>query len=371
MLKSYTMFADVRKLLESIRVIDLLKGEFVNEERKLDDDEPEKEGHIKKKLYWLKHTDTVADAMELLGTQHILSVPVRDPESEQWLGFIDVLDLVTFVIQEVTLEEDAENLQWASYPLSMLDSKDKQSIAKFTTLGEIFETNKRELELAPFCPVSKATNLYELMEDVLSKGIHRVPVIDDGHPRVLGLVSQSDVCNVLCKSLSSGLGYVGEHKGILGETGGMLMCDVLQKLKPGQASVISISQSANVLQALYLMRYNKVSGIAVVDANNKYIGNFSASDLRGFHLMQDDLSSLLLPIMEFLNTTIYEEEKQKLKPLTHNNTLIAAIRDLSVERVHRVWVVNEKNEVDGVFTLTDLCRLICELNILTPRRNKN
>jgi len=123
--------------------------------------------------------------------------------------------------------------------------------------------------------------LYQLCEDVFSREIHRVPVINDKN-FLLDIISASDVVSFIAQHIDR-IGSVAEA--------------TVGELNLGTRNVISMSSSALAIHAFYLMYYHKVSAVAIVDHDDHLVANLSASDIK---LIQPrELDMLLQPIMKF------------------------------------------------------------------------
>ena len=113
--------------------------------------------------------------------------------------------------------------------------------------------------------------------------VHRAAVMgSDGTPTAV--VSQSDVAR-----------FLSTHESSLGTLGGRTVAEAGWT---GRGSVIGVTPETSALAALALMRQHGVSGVAVVDAHGRLVGNFSVSDLRV--VVPEHFGSLALPVAEFL-----------------------------------------------------------------------
>jgi len=254
-----------------------------------------------------------------------------------WDGFVDVMDLVTFVLKTLTGEQDDEKFQWASYPTTEAELKEKQGMFVNTLLARVTDASYVD----PFCPISEFGNLMQAVEEVLGKGIHRAPVVDD-MGQLVGVLSQWDI-----------VAELEANKGSLGE----LSHTSLRELGLGGGDVITMSFTAKAIHAFYLMQYHKVSAVCVVDSEGCLLANVSASDIRGLH--QDQLHLLMQPVLVFLlqhNGAIKRPVSCDLD-YTFGNVLAM----LAQEHVHRVWVVEDDSAAQvpvGVVTVGDICTLL-------------
>jgi len=52
-----------------------------------------------KGLIYLYSNDSLAKAIEVLSTHEIQSAPVKDVVGKYWLGFLDVMDITTYILK--------------------------------------------------------------------------------------------------------------------------------------------------------------------------------------------------------------------------------------------------------------------------------
>lgn len=71
----------------------------------------------KNEVITVKSNLSIQEASKILAEKNILSAPVFDPESESWLGFVDVFDIV---VTALSIYSEAPNFQaeeakWSSW----------------------------------------------------------------------------------------------------------------------------------------------------------------------------------------------------------------------------------------------------------------
>ena len=297
-----------------------------------------------KKVIWLPDTSTLADALRVLDEHKILSLPVRDPESNEWTGFVDYAGILAFTLKTVTGEQDDERMQWGNYSTDpgLLDKKG-ELLASSQLKDLIAATSKDWKFTAPFYPVSRAGNLFQVVEEIFCKGVHRVPVVEDDN-RLVGILSQSDVCAAIVANL---------------DEIGTLASSPISLFKMGESLPITMSENAPAITAFFLMIYNKVSAVAIVDAEDKLVANLSLRDLRG--LNRTNLGSLLQPVGTYLRKAQLSRDGQSPSELVtcgKHSLFGDVLHSMAKNRLHRVWVVDEGKHVKGVVTLTDVCSFL-------------
>jgi len=290
----------------------------------------------------LKPTDSVEMALNTLAKHRILSAPVRDPESEEFDGFLDIMDILFFVLRTLTGFKD-ENVQWASYVQRMSDIVAKDKMLQITPIREIvgsFPYNK-------FCPVNQTANMFQLVEDVLSHHVHRAPVFDFSsreRKRLVGIASQTDVIR-----------YLAENAADLGLLALKTVSDL--KLAHELDSVVTMSDKAMAIHAFYLMYYNKVSAVAIVNSEGTLVANISASDLRG--LSNSSVATLFLPVCDYL-IKAHDLPKYPMTCKYYTRLDMVLVR-MGIFRVHRLWLVDDFERPIGLISLSDIMKRIATM----------
>jgi CBS domain-containing protein len=278
---------------------------------------------------------SVVDALQVLSSNNILGAPVFDKETNNFMGFVDMMDLLANVVSFYK-ERDIEGQAGEEVPVSWC-----RNIETLKERGEQFAKQPvtaliDKSRVDEYCPVSHHGTLFQVMEDVLSQHVHRVPVFDNSD-KVYNVLSQSDLIQFLYENIRDI---------------GIARFDTVEKLGLGTPAVISMSARAKAIHAFFLMLYNKVPAVAIVSGNGELVGNLSASDLRG--LDQNTFTELLKPVMEFVKSV---KRHRGLITCKKDSTLESVLSKLANNKVHRLWIVNDQNCPIGVVTLTDIMRL--------------
>lgn len=225
---------------------------------------------------------SVLETLQLLTSKGFLSCPVRASDSGEWIGFIDMLDILSFIVEECTEEHhvnmpgrgDVQWLSWCQNP-ERLRSKGGQDLAKVPT-----EQIMNKSRCDPWCPIEDTGNLFQLLESLAN--VHRVPVRDaQGH--IQHIVTQSAVVHFLNANMK-----------VIGD----LATRTLAELGLMEQSIISMSESAEAIVGFHTLRFNKVTGLAVVNKSGQYVCTLSVSDLKG--LGPETFDKLLEPCSKYI-----------------------------------------------------------------------
>lgn len=204
--------------------------------------------------------------------------------------------------------------------------------------------------------------------------VHRAAVTGaDGAPTAV--VSQTDVAR-----------FLSAHEGQLGALGTRTVADAGWT---SRGPVISVPPETAALAALALMRDRGISGVAVVDASGRLVGNFSVSDLRA--VVPEHFGSLALPVAEFLalehgfeywgidhsapdaaparsasafaraadrrRSTLGGDVGQTIAAAGPGDAVAAVLARMVARRVHRLYIVDSEGKPLGLVTLTDVLRV--------------
>ncbi|EFA82202.1 hypothetical protein PPL_04625 [Heterostelium album PN500] len=293
-------------LTDSTGSLNELPYTFLDERRicdLLDSEEPYWASKRNRKLVTIKGNETIINAMEIMAKNQILSLPVVEPENEkEFMGFIDMVDIIHSILCYYTTNENTKNCE-------------------------------NQSKYDNFIPVDFRGTLRQLISEVFQKDIHRVIVFNDDADGI-GILSQTDMIKYFLENLDS----LGEcvHKSV-------------DELKLIDNKVISMHENGISIHAFYLMLFHAVPGIAIVNENNDLVSSISLSDLRG--LNADSYPNLLKPTGEFLNN-------KKTITCTKETSLEVLMLTMFEHKIHRVWVVDSKESKKciGVITMVDIMK---------------
>jgi len=273
---------------------------------------------------------STVDALKTLTKHNILCAPVLDAKTNKYIGLIDMLDLVCFVVD---IFKDLETSGDETDFFSLLESGERFVTQDVKTIADISHRN-------PFVPVNETDTLLTVMRLVGEKALHRVPVVD-AEGKVVNFLTQSALVDFLAKNVSK-----------LGSVVDKTVGEMLLGCKP----VLKVNINSNAIDAFKLMAEKKVSAVAIVDDENHLISNVSARDIRTIASDSKVISGLFTPIRNFLQA-VYSERILETSPAigcTVKDTLGTVLMKLSVSKVHRVYVVDNAHTVIGVIALSDI-----------------
>jgi len=261
-------------------------------------------------------------AFETLLRYNILSAPVWDERAHQYLGFLDIRDLVSFVVFVYDEQKVQDN--------SRLQDLLLHGAEQFKMIGTDGVTVSYLSRRHRFNPV-KENETFDSVLERLANGSHRVPVVDD-HGKVVNIISQSTVVSLLARRcVHVGDAFASDNSPTIGDLG------------IGSAPVLSVSKHESVINTFRLLDTKNKSGVALVDPTGRLVGTTTGKDLGLF---------LKLPTLAVLNRTIFEhlqairaqsiDIRSPCIGVFEKDKLSRAIALLAATTVHRVFVMDDE-----------------------------
>ncbi|CAL0315160.1 unnamed protein product [Lupinus luteus] len=217
---------------------------------------------------------------------------------------------------------------------------------KSTTVKSVL----KQYRWAPFVPVARNSSMLTVMLLLSKYRLRNVPVIEPGKPEIVNFITQSAVIQGLegCKG-RDWFDCIAERP----------ICDLgLPFMSPHE--VISVPGNDLILEAFKQMRDHKIGGLPIVEGPKKRIvGNLSIRDIRHLLLRPELFTNFRkLTVMDFMSkiASLNQEAGKVIRPITckPDSTLQSVIHTLASQSIHRIYAVNEQEEVIGVITLRDV-----------------
>ncbi|KAK2983144.1 hypothetical protein RJ640_007820 [Escallonia rubra] len=217
---------------------------------------------------------------------------------------------------------------------------------KSTTVKSIIKSYR----WVPFIPVAMDSSMLSVLLLLSKYRLRNVPVIEPGKPSIQNFITQSAVVQGLegCKG-RDWFDCISAHP--ITELGLPFM---------SRDEVVSIQSNDLILEAFTRMKDHQIGGLPVVEGpKKKIVGNVSIRDIR-FLLLNPELFSKFrhLTVMDFMNTiaSATQDTGKVVTPITckPDSTLGSVIHILASKLVHRIYVIDDSDEVIGVITLRDV-----------------
>jgi len=251
----------------------------------------------------------------------------------KWYGFLDMGDIVSYVTEtfggsQLSTTQDF----WTLF------SKEEQF--RNITVKDVMKSPLTRRN--PFHPIKGGYSLLYAIEALAKeRNLYRVAVIDDDR-QLLNLITDSQVLTFLHENIDK-IGPKVDRP--------VSEMNVLRE-------VVRIKESQPAVEAFNLMVKEAISGVAVVDDKGHLVGNLSVRDLK---VMAPDgglFWRLYGSAKNFLDK-LHQEYAGSGRPssvqtCTVNDTLKHIINKLAANRIHRLYVVDDKNVPIGVVSLRDV-----------------
>eukprot|EP00698_Gefionella_okellyi_P022435 TRINITY_DN743_c0_g2_i2.p1 TRINITY_DN743_c0_g2~~TRINITY_DN743_c0_g2_i2.p1 ORF type:complete len:329 (-),score=92.06 TRINITY_DN743_c0_g2_i2:107-1093(-) len=326
------MLPSVEKLLHDIKLQDIVRNQVV----------------------FVRSTDTVEQALEVLSKHNVQSVPVLTPE-DHCIGSIDHMDMIVFlsrahqICQEVEQKGVVDFFQVSEE--EFVDSFSRSAKFALTEVRELVDFSQRN----PYASI-QLTNDVDTSPTLLDvaklfvkeSNLRRVAVLDTTGQHV-GIVSQSTVISILA-----------QHSSCLGDYGEKTIHDFGWDKR---GSTVTIHRTLVALQAFHRLHTRDVYGAAIVDDEDHIQGYISGSDLKGM-LTNMGWRRLMQPVSEYVR---FVREQQRRMPhfavYTSPQAKLRAVIEIAAKNsVHRVVVADVDFKPVGVVALDDILRAVLQLD---------
>jgi CBS domain-containing protein len=286
-------------------------------------------------IAYVNTSNTVLQAFNQLTYNNILSAPVLDDRINRYVGFIDMKTIVSFAISQFTSQDVAQQDM-----MSILRQKNAFSIQPISNIEALWRDN-------PFIPVPQDASLYDVVEIFLRRDVHRVPVVNQTDNTLINVITRSRVVEFLYNNMATMDPF--RHK-------------TIRSLALGWRHVPKCMDTTLTLDAFHKMVRTKTDGLAVLDADDHFIGGLSVRDLRAIGNLADFWTSLYLPTNLFLNFL-----KKNSLTLNKENLVVGlgetvetVVRQIVSNHIHRVYILDNIDRPIGVIELGDILRVSVE-----------
>jgi len=290
-------------------------------------------------VFVAERTDKIVDVFKGLVKHNFLSVPVLQKTGRKWYGFLDMGDIVSYVCNTFGSAQLSSTQDfWALF--------NKEESFRHVTVKDVMKSPLTRRN--PFHPIKGGYSLLYAVEALAKeRNLYRVAVIDDDR-QLLNLITDSQVLTFLHENIEK-----------IGPKVDKTVAD-MHVLK----EVVHIKESQPALDAFNLMVKEAISGVAVVDDRGHLVGNLSVRDLK---VMAPDgglfwrLYGTAKSFLEKLHAEYAGSGRPAtVQTCTMNDTLKNVITKLAANRIHRLFVVDEKNMPIGVISLRDVLMEVLE-----------
>jgi len=282
-----------------------------------------------------RSNESIASVFKKLIDYKILSVPLLNVETNQYVAFLDLLDLLAVLVDSLGLQ------QRSNWPLIEHWMAQVQFQAPCIQLVHKSQRN-------PWYVIASGQPLDVAIQQMAKYNVHRLAV-SDLQNNFISVLTQSHIIQWLASHLndSPNVGY------------GPLADLTVEELKLGYRPVITIREDKLALDAFLLIHQQGVSAVAVVDQHNRLFGIISVSDLKDIGYSANMLTKLFIPTGQFIRNKLEGAQHQYAYYVTRDDTVRQVLELMKRHKIHRVFVVNNAAErkLIGVVATNDILAL--------------
>jgi CBS domain-containing protein len=299
----------------------------------------------KAKIITLNPTENIPSVLQKLFSNQITSAPVIDKE-KRILGSISIIDIINFSLNICQTSQELvklfgvptdESFQFVDFQSlkNYLITENNIPYPSVADSADFLTNYSHQNKLVVFKPNASFKDLLITLSTV-----YRVAIGDEN---ILDYISQSEVVKFLYE------------RGVLSLIGSK----TIEELHLGSKDLISVKDNQRVIEAFKLMVLNKVSGIAVTDEKGQLIGQISSSDIKNI-TPSGDMLSILYDTYHPFRKILLENFKVPEKTITVKSgaTLTEVLHTIIRNKLHRIFIIGNDNQAEGVITLTDIIKLI-------------
>jgi len=281
---------------------------------------------LSRPILTLTAEEPILPLMKRLSSVGYQSAVIVDPRTQQALGFVDALDVMSGVLnhlKDYTYSQKGIDVETANAQGNSFFNK---------TCNEFINRSQRD----PMVSLTAQNTLLDAVK--VLQDVHRLMVKDDSG-RAVNILTQTDILSFIMSryDLVTSLGKTIKESGI----------------NPTDV-VGSLGEDTPVIGAMRYMRDCGVSGVAVTNPVGQIVTNFSSADL--LRLTPDKFTLIASTLRNYL-----QEVHGFIKPpICCKNTDTVETVMLKLERynIHRVYIVDDNMIPTGFLSITDIMRYL-------------
>jgi len=287
-----------------------------------------------KEIVIVEASDPIPHILNTLVKNNILCAPVYDKSVEKFIGLVDMLDLVTFIVETVDCVESLSS--------DYVKFLQKDDLFKRNSAKDIADLSKRNR----MCPLPLGSSLFEAIETMVRNSVQRIPIMEVNQKgdflKIHSILTESNVISFLAKNSCNLDLWVNKP---------------IKELGFHSKKVISIDVNRPAIEAFRLMVKFRISGLPVLDHEGKVLANISARDLRAIANDQRMFHYLFLDIGELVtHIRLSEASSKTIHPsisCSFDDSLQKVIAKLAAAHIHRIYVT-ENRLPSSVVSLHDI-----------------
>jgi len=277
-------------------------------------------------LVSIKPTESLSYALQVLSHYQVIASPIIDGDDLILRGFVDSLDILTFLLHAWTTQS-------LSYKLGIIKQLEFDSLMK----THILKVASFSLWNFPI-KVKETASIKEILDILSSEHFYlktsRIAIVNSDDV-VINLLTLADV-----------IGFVSN---VLPMKSSLRALDIVRR-------PISVTLDTLFGDVVRLLFDNRIKGLAVVDNDGKLIGSLSASDIAS--IQPKDVSAKLFETN--LSTLFDIHTLSRRNPIlcTEDSPLTQVVNTMYNHKIQRVYITDSSSRPIGIITINDILRAL-------------
>ncbi|CAD6342798.1 unnamed protein product [Miscanthus lutarioriparius] len=325
---------------------------------------------------------TLAEAVDILSRNRIISAPVRNvdaPEDASWIdryiGIVEFAGIAVWLLHQSEAAANADDvgadelaaklgtvtLEGAAAAAAAAVASKVAAVESEGAIAEVFGAlpssdlfNKTKVKdisgsfrWAPFLALQSSDTFLTMLLLLSKYRMKSLPVVDIGEGTISNIITQAAVVHMLSECV--GLHWFEEWgTKTLSEIGLPIM---------RLSKIVKVREDEPALKAFRLMRRKGVGGIPVVDDSGRAVGSIMIKDVK--HLLtasETNRDYRTLTAKKFIANARQSSGERQMSIITcsRGDSTKDIILKLDAEKRQRIYVINEEGNLDGLITLRDI-----------------
>jgi len=240
----------------------------------------------------------------------ILALPLFDEETKRYVTFIDVFDILAYIVEVLGVPLD-KNEEWAL--------RKEFLTTKCTVLPNRSMRN-------PWAVISEDAPVQTAINIMAQTNLTRLAVTDsEGH--LTSILTQTR----LVRYLANRVNEIGPITNI-----------PIERLGLGNNPVIGIKHTEPAINAfLKIYQYN-IGGVAVFNDEDKIIGNISISDLKDVGFSLDMFRKMFVKAKQFLYRKVEGADVPRVVWVSKQSSITELLNKFKQHWIHRIYMLDPK-----------------------------
>lgn len=274
-------------------------------------------------VIFAKTSDSISTVFKRMIDHEIRSMPLYDDKDERYVAFVDVCDILAYIIEVVGIPTDNNETL-------VMTSEFKTTIC--AVLPDLSMRN-------PWNTIHKDASLQEVINIMSKTGIYRIAIVDsDG--KLVSVLTQSRLVEYLASKT---------------EEIGPLTQLPLTSLGFGNNPVIGIKENEPAINAFLKLYQFNIGGVVIYNNDDQVIGNISISDLKDIGYSLDKFSKMFITAKEFLNRKMEGSTVPHLVWTSKNDIIQTVFDKFKLHSINRIYVLDtDTKKALGVISGSDI-----------------